>query len=44
MKIIKVAKSKSQELKDLKSLATTLCQLYVTNQVRGGDHTEFFFP
>ena len=26
MKIIKVAKSKSQELKDLKSLATTLCQ------------------
>ena len=44
MKIIKVAKSKSQELKDLKSLATTLCQLYATNQVRGGDPTEFFFP
>ena len=44
MKIIKVAKSKSQELKDLKSLATTLCQLYVTNQVRGGDPTEFFLP
>ena len=41
MKNIKVAKSRSQELKDLKSLATTLCQLYVTNQVRGCDPTEF---
>ena len=42
MKIVKVAKSKCQELKDLKNLAATLSQLYVANQVRGGYPTAFF--
>ena len=42
MKERKVAKKKSSEVKDLKNLASTLSQLYVANQVRGGDTLDFF--
>ena len=38
----KKASSKNQEVKDLKNLAATLSQLYVANEVRGGDTSEFF--
>lgn len=40
-KIIK-AKSKAQDVRDLKNLAAVLSQLYVVSQVRGADLTEFF--
>ena len=42
MKPKKQAKSRNQEVKELKNLAATLSQLYVANEVRGGDTTEFF--
>ena len=42
MKLPKKNKSKNQEVRDLKDLAATLSQLYVANQARGGDTTEFF--
>ena len=34
--------TKNQEIKELKNLAATLSQLYVANEVRGGDTLEFF--
>ena len=42
MKTPKDSEFKSSKVKDLKSLAATLSQLYVVNQVRGGDTLEFF--
>ena len=42
MKETKVKKSKGSQVKDLKDLAALLSQLYVANQVRGGDALEFF--
>lgn len=42
MKTPKDSKFKSGKVKDLKNLAATLSQLYVVNQVRGGDTLEFF--
>ena len=42
MKPKKKAASKNQDAKDLKNLAATLSQLYVANEVRGGDTMEFF--
>lgn len=41
MKGTKKIKSKTQDLKGLKDLATTLSKLYVASQVRG-DPTGFF--
>ena len=41
MKTPKDPKSEPSELKDLKNLAAILSQLYITNQVRGGDKPEF---
>ena len=41
MKQSKKAKSKTQEVQDLKNLAAILSQLYVASQVRGGYTTEF---
>ena len=41
MKQSKKAKSKTQEVKDLKSLGEILSQLYVANQACGGETTEF---
>ena len=34
--------TKNQEIKELKNLAATLSQLYVANEVRGGDTLEIF--
>ena len=42
LKTTKDPKSEGSELKDLKNLAAILSQLYITNQVRGGDKLEFF--
>ena len=36
------AGSKNQDAKALKNLAVTLSQLYVANEVRGGETMEFF--
>ena len=42
MKTPKDSKFKSSKVKDLKNLSATLTQLYVVNQIRGGDTLEFF--
>ena len=42
MKETKVNKSEGSQVKYLKDLAAVLSQLYVANQVRGGDALEFF--
>lgn len=42
MKAPKDSKFESSKVRDLNNLTTTLSQLYVVNQVRGGDTLELF--